>query len=489
MNECVKPLNLLILCPDELRADCVGFMGNPDLKTPNLDALAAQSVVFPRHMASFPKCVPARITMITGRYSHADGVRTIFQRLPEGTPNLLTRLRSAGYETAFFGKNHCWSVPDRKAGFDHSSKHGYYGAMMEGVPAIRRSEPSGDGPQPPSLPDGYDYIGCHTRHAGDEVFTRQACHFLREGRDPNRPFFLQVNLESPHPVYGVEEPWYSLYDREKIRAWPHQLPARAPAATARQREIRTSTEVDEQALREIQAVYYGMIAKVDAQIGEIIDALKASGEWENTVILFLSDHGDYAGQYGLVEKWDTCLNDCIVHTPFTLKAPGLPPGTRVDSMSDHSQICATLLDLLGLPPLEGMHGRSLLPVIAGDETIEFAFSEGGHGPFMRAAFRADRSSPARVENPDLPLDAKQKLYQRYPETMARAVMVRSRHSKLIIREDGDNEFYDLTEDPWELSNRWGESAVAAESARLMGALAEWQLRTSWEGPHEEFFGA
>jgi choline-sulfatase len=481
--------NLLILCPDELRADCLGFMGNSDMRTPRMDALARASVIFPQHVASFPKCLPARISLMTGRYSHADGYRTIFQRMRPGTPNLLSRVRDAGYETALFGKNHCWDRAERRALFDHCSKEPPYAAEMAGVPAIRQSAPKDGGVKPLELSPGYDYIGCNTRHAGDEFFTKHTCEFLQERRDFAKPFFMQVNLESPHPYYGVEEPWYSMYDREKISAWPHALPKRAPKILHHQREVRTSTDTDEAALREIQAVYYGMISKVDEQIGAILDALRASGEWENTVIVFLSDHGDYAGQYGLAEKWDTSFADCVVRTPLTICAPGLAGGKEVDSLSDHTNLAPTLLELLGLPPLPDTHGQSLLPVIAGERRIDVAFSEGGHEASMRARFEPAKSSPAIARDPSQPIGEKQEVYLRFPDTMARGVMARSANAKVVLREDGDNEFYDLIEDPWELNNRWGDEEVQGACSQLVLALAEWQLKTGYEGPREEFFGA
>ena len=101
--------NLIILCPDEMRGDCLGASGeNPDIRTPHMDALASRGVNLARHFTCFPKCVPARVSMMTGRYPHTDGFRTIQQHLPADRPNLLAQLIEAGYESAVFGLNHCW---------------------------------------------------------------------------------------------------------------------------------------------------------------------------------------------------------------------------------------------------------------------------------------------------------------------------------------------------------------------------------------------
>lgn len=92
-----------------MRGDSLGASGlNPDIRTPHMDALAARGVNFTRHFATFPKCVPSRVSLVTGRYCHTDGYRNIFQHLPEGTPDQLSTLKSRGYPSALFGKNHCW---------------------------------------------------------------------------------------------------------------------------------------------------------------------------------------------------------------------------------------------------------------------------------------------------------------------------------------------------------------------------------------------
>ena len=105
-----KPKNLIILTSDEMRGDCPSFMGNPDCKTPRLDAFARRAVVFERHFAVHSKCVPSRISMVTGRYCHTDGFRTIYQHLPPDQPNLLGKLKECGYESAVFGLNHVWET-------------------------------------------------------------------------------------------------------------------------------------------------------------------------------------------------------------------------------------------------------------------------------------------------------------------------------------------------------------------------------------------
>lgn len=486
-----------------MRGDCLGANRlNPDIRTPHMDALAARGVNFTRHFATFPKCVPSRGSLVTGRYCHTDGYRTIFQHLPEGTPDLLSTLKSRGYQSALFGKNHCWenlleashTPPQLKPGqrgmaVDH---HSWTRAFRDLYDQAKAAPPDDDtnpdpnalsrfGYTPEHLLHGFDYRG-RRRAWSDEVYADQAVRYLREVRDKSRPFFLQVNLEKPHTKYEVEEPYFSMYDRAAIRALPYGLPERAPAACLRQREVRTGMEIPEPVLREIQATYYGMVSKVDVLMGRMMDAIDAEGLWEDTVVLLWSDHGDYAGQYGLVEKWDTSYGDALTHVPCVMAGGGLPAGRRVEALSDHTDLAPTLLELLGMPPLTGMHGRSLLPVVRGESVGRRAvFSDGGHEREMRE--RMARTAEVPDEN------RKQTTYRRYPDTMARARMVRTASHKLVVRETGDHELYDLTRDRWEMHNLHGQPGTETVTAELMMELVQWGLATDTDRPAQDQVGA
>ncbi|MFP4144424.1 MAG: sulfatase-like hydrolase/transferase [Phycisphaeraceae bacterium] len=476
-----KPRNVIILCPDEQRGDAAGFMGNPDIKTPNMDRLAQRSAIFERHMTTFPKCVPARCSLMTGRYTHTDGWRSVSQALEPGQPELMSHLRERGYETAVFGKNHCWDEANWDA-LDFSSDKPPMAHYMEGRRGVHEFPASEDGPQPMDLDPRWHYVGSNTRHMPDEAFTEQTVDYLRERRDRSKPFFLQVNYESPHAVYGVEEPWYSMYDRDKIEAYPHDLPKNAPLPVTAQRKYRTGMEDHEAEAREIQAVYYGMISKLDHLFGKVLDAVDAENLWEDTVILFISDHGDYAGQYTLVEKYDTHFADCLMQVPCTLYAPDLPAG-RVSSLSDTADIAPTLCELLGVEPLPHMHGESMVPLARGEKRKDAVFADGGHEKPMRDRFAA-REKPTGDHGNAL---GKGQTYWYEPDSMARAKMVRTDRYKLVIRETGGNELYDLETDPWEMDNRWGDPELAAATAELMRKLVEWSLKTDPERPYLENF--
>jgi arylsulfatase A-like enzyme len=491
-----RPYNVIVLTSDEMRGDTPGYMGNPDCRTPCLDRFAAKGVAFRNHYTVHGKCVPARVAMMTGRYCHTDGFRTIHQHLPPDQPNLLGKLKELGYESAVFGINHVWETlfasNEKSEGYaDYHSFVGHYHEM-----AFREfpvPEPGPDSVEPMALPPGFDYAGrIEEKITGfsDDACTEQAIDYLTRTRERSRPFYMQLNLSAPHPKYRVEEPWFSMYDRERIQAWPHELPDAAPLPYRSMREIRTGVEDQDRAFREVQCTYYGMVNKVDSLQGKVLDAIEAEGLFKDSIVVYTVDHGDFAGQYGLVEKWDTCMADCIMHVPLIVWAPGLPHGVWVESLSEHTDLAATVLDLLGVEPDWGIHGESLLPIIRGERRKEAVFADGGHEEEMWARFNwPDRDREGRPRS----IDGKQRTYRDCPEAMSRAKMVRTERWKLVMRLVGGNELYDMQADPWELHNLWGRHEGDPELRKvvlgLQQRLIEWCLRTDTDRPFQEDVGA
>lgn len=491
----VRPLNVILITSDEMRADCPGFMGNPDCRTPRLDQLARQGVVFEQHFSVHGKCVPSRIAMMTGRYPHTDGFRTIHQHLPADQPNLLAFLRRQGYETAVFGHNHVWEnlfagEEQHKQRSDGAADYHSFVAPFHDLAFTEHAVPTADQPVACMIPgDGTLHSGRIdgvVRGFADINRAQQAVKYLTQVRDRTRPFYLQVNMSSPHPAYRVEEPFFSMYDRAALRAWPHDLPRNAPLPLRGMREIRTGMDISERALREVQAVYYGMVSRVDRDIGIVLECLEREGLCDNSIVLFTSDHGDFAGQYGLIEKWDTCMADCILRAPLIVAAPGLARGMRVTGLSEHVDLPGTILDLLGLAPDWGVHGTSLVPLLHGAPGKEAVFADGGHEEEMWPRFNfseADKQGVPAV------LNGKQRTYQQHPASMARTKMVRTATHKLVVRLAGGNELYGIEQDPWELDNRWGDPALREVALDLQQKMIAWCLRTDTDRPHQQTVGA
>jgi choline-sulfatase len=491
-----EPMNLIVITSDEMRGDVPGFMGNPDCRTPNLDRFAGRAVAFRNHFTVHGKCVPSRIAMITGRYSHTDGFRTIQQHLPPEQPSLGNALKDRGYEMAYFGHNHIWedfwgeNIKGKGYPDYHSYTEGYFQEMLDRKwPAPPAPQ---EGPQPfPEAPkelqtyretDGYSGFVDHNR-------AEQAIHYLTSVRDRDRPFYLHCNFGTPHPAYRVEEPYYSMYDRDAIQAWPHELPDDAPLPLQKMREIRSGQEPREEWLREVQAVYYGMCTRVDSHIGKMLDCIEREGLFENSIVMFWVDHGDFAGQYGLPEKWDTYMGDCILHVPQIVWAPGLPQGHTVESLTEHVDICPTVLDLMGIEPDWGIHGESLLPIIEGKRRKEAVFADGGHEEEMWDRMDHPRWKDVPVED----MNGKQATYKLSGESMARTKMVRTERWKYVQRTVGGNELYDLQADPEELDNLYPDHRDDPELTLVVLDLQErmidWCLKTDTDRPYQEDVGA
>lgn len=500
------PKNILLITSDEMRGDATGFMGNLDVHTPHLDALAAAGTVFEKHFVPFPKCVPSRCAMHTGRYTHTDGLRTVMgpNHLPAGVPTLGEHLRSAGYETAVLGLNHIWQS---SLFYGEGEACNEPGAGVVDYTSFTRGDLKEKAMQPRHYPPGQarqgphlealkavDFnglvTGSHERKFGDENRAEQAVHYLSSMRDKTKPFFLQLNLSKPHPPYAIHEPFYSQVDPEKITPFPYQLPENATLCLRAQRKWRLGDDVPEAALRELQAVYYAMINFIDSLVGQVLETLKAEGLEEETLVIFCSDHGDYAGQYGINEKWDGSLQDCLLHVPFIMKGPGIPVDKRVSHLSEHVDLPATIFDYLGMTrPVEWVwHGTSMLPLLEGKKTKEAVFADGGHEAAMRARF--DRPVWQEKEGRQVKTTGgKQLVYQQCPDAMARAKMVRTEEWKLVIRERGGNELFHVAEDPYEMKNLYGDPAYAEQVAVLQLALIEWTLRTDTDRPFLQEFGA
>ena len=494
-----RPKNLIIITSDEMRGDCQGFMGNPECKTPNLDRFAESAVTFTNHFTVHGKCVPSRIAMMTGRYSHTDAIRTVNETnlLPPGTPNLLTALKAAGYESAYFGHNHVWEdlwgTNEKGSGCTdyHSFTTGWFDHILKKEWPVEQP-----GPESREIRYSDDTINLEVERNTepltffcDDNRAEQAIHYLRKVRDRSRPFYLHLNFGKPHPAYKVEEPYFSMYDRDDIEPFVYTLPENAPLHLRKQREIRSGPTATEADFRQVQAVYYGMVTKVDVLFGRVMKVIEEEELLRDSIVVFWVDHGDFAGQYGLMEKWDTAMQDCILHVPQILYAPELPQGVRIDSLTEHVDITPTILDLLSLEADWVVHGESLLPVVAGEKRKDCVFADGGHERAMRERFnRSIVKEDARGRQVPT-THGKQETYAREPDTMARTKMIRTQRWKLVIRETDDHEFYDMVEDPDELTNLWGREGYADIMNELMLKMIRWSARTDPDTPFQPAVGA
>lgn len=451
--------NILIFCPDEMVAYKTGTFGHPLVKTPNMDRLADIGVAFDSHYTCSAKCVPSRISFMTGAYPHAEGFRSNQNFMNANRPNLASTLKHLGYETALVGKNHCFAEEDLDA------------FLTERLLPDWQNYPETEIENKKGLHHDSFYRGLEKGLARDVAFTDTGIEFIKRKR--NRPFFLWLNNDYPHPPYKVREPFFSAYVRKDIDLPPTADYTDKPLAMRHIFETYKLNRLTDDDWRELIAVYYGMIGHADHEFGRVLDVLEETGHLDNTIVIFWSDHGEFAGEYQLVEKWDTCLQDCITHTPLIISGPGLPNGKRITELAQTVDITATIYDLLGIEPHWGIHGSSLANLMLGarTDTRDAVFCEGGQE--FASLLRYDKSQVTRKPN----YVCKQTVLANEPRTNIRARMVRTGSHKLIYRLWSVNELYDLGKDPHELRNVYDHPRYKDVQNELTERLLRWEIET------------
>jgi choline-sulfatase len=387
-----KP-NLLLVMTDQQRADALGCAGGA-VETPNMDRIAAEGVRFDNAYTNAPLCVPARTSLATGRYPHTTGVwRNGQYKLKPETPTWTRAVKDAGYRTSVFGKTHlhphkgdlrdredllhAWGLDDvdeiagpRAAARSRShmverwKEAGVYEAYREDL-RERREKPWMVRPSPVPLELYADvYVG------------RQATAWLRAYDEP-QPWLCWVSFGGPHEPWDTPEPYAGRYEPA---AMPPPLAFEdaghdRPRGWLDERLDKDTVPFEPGDVERMRADYAGGVTLIDDQLGEVLRAVEERGEWDDTVIALVSDHGEHNGDFGLISK-QTFL-DPAARIPFLLRVPGGVRGVVSDTMVELMDLGATFVELAGGRPVPGSHARSLVPVATGraDEHRDLALSE------------------------------------------------------------------------------------------------------------------
>lgn len=477
----MKP-NIIIFNPDEMRWDTMSHMGNPAAKTPFLDEFAQNDAVsFSNAYCQNPVCVPSRCSFFTGLYPHVNGHRTMQHLLHAGDSTLLSELKNAGYYVWMNDRN------DLLAG----QVPGIMNMHADEVFYTSLTTP-GPGPEDPhirgSLGDKNYYSHFNGKlkldeqgrnYNGDDATVDAAIDRILHPKEKDKPLCMFLGLSFPHTPYGVEEPYFSSIDRSR-------LPRRASVGTnkpkieARLREYMAMEGYSEADWDELRAVYLGMVSKVDNQFRRLCQALKDAGIYDNTAIFFFSDHGDYTGDYGIPEKSQNTFEDCLTRVPLLIKPPrgaGVDPGVT-DSFAELVDFYATAMDYAGVEPDHDHFGRSLRPVIENREAPgrDYVFCEGGRMPYEEQCDEY-HAAAGKGAIPRGSMYWPRQNAQLDNEAHAKGTMIRDRQYKYIHRSSGSHEFYDLTADPLEEHNVYGDPQYAAQILRFREAMLDWYQTT------------
>ena len=465
--------NILIFMPDQLRADALGCFGSPVAQTPNIDALAERGTCFTNAWVNHPVCSPSRVSMMTGWYPHVRGHRTLTHLVQPEEPNLLALMREAGYRVAFAGArgdvfapgvterstDFCgWTVrPERtqmSTGPTHPEGSPRYHAFLHGMR--------------PDVPGGVwlDF---------DEAVTRTALDFL--AAPPTEPWLLWMPMLFPHLPFEVEREWYEAFDPA---AMPAPIPPR-PGKAPFQAEIHRRAHLDALEAgdwQEIARIYHAMTARVDAQLGRVLAALDASSSAEDTLVVFLTDHGEYLGDFGLVEKWPAGLEPCLTRNPIVVAGAGTRAGAVCDAPVEMIDLLPTLLDLAGGTAKHTHFGRSMLPFL-----VDPAAPSGRTATFVEGGFHTADAHLFEEASGEYALKAG--LQREQPALVGKCVAMREGGWTYVHRQGAPAELYDRASDPQEQFNLLADApndALADErrqrAERMRGAMLDWLLETS-----------
>jgi arylsulfatase A-like enzyme len=472
--------NIVVIMADQLRADATAREGFALDTMPSADSMARNNLWFDKAYTSCPMCVPARISMMTGRYPSAHRVCGHVSPVPTRdevlfSKDLLDVAKECGYTTALFGKNHSHVAPDVfdvSMAFSHSGQHG--GARTEdeaAFDAYLRTLAGHVGMEPAPFP-----LQCQQ----PVRITSKATAWIDERKCA--PFLLWLSYPEPHNPFQVPRPYFDMFP-------PGQLPE--PVSPAGQIEsmgfkwqliekIGKHVFADYGTLiPRIRSNYYGMMRLIDDQLKRFMGHLELRGLLEDTLVVFLSDHGDFAGDFGLIRKGAE-LPDALARIPMVFAGWDVRPAGLSNCHVSIVDIMPTLVEAMGAEIPEGVQGRSLLPVLRGEDfpasEFESVYMENGTGGL---SFTEDNDIVIgdRRTTWDYP-DGKTDYDDLNMYSSSGALRgVRKGTWKLTYDVTGVGRLFDLEQDPGEVRNMYDDPVHAPIVREMHEELLRWILRT------------
>jgi arylsulfatase A-like enzyme len=448
-----RPNVLFILC-DDLRPNALGCYDSPHVRTPHIDALAADGVRFANAFCTTSLCSPSRASILTGLSAHRHGVRGNFSELDPKLPTWPSRLRDQGYATAYVGKWHMGEDNDApRPGFDWFVSHKGQGKYFDtewNVNGTRRETRR----------------GYYTT-----VVTDYALAWLRD-RPAGKPWALCIGHKAPHSFYTPEEKHARAFDHVRVpypasaadlAGKPDWIRARLPTWHGIHGPLfdwrKNFPDPRPEAVQDFENMvhaYWGTVLSVDESVGRLVHHLRETGAWENTLVVFMGDNGLLEGEHGMVDK--RTMHEPSIRIPLLARGPGLPAGRVVAEQVLTADVAPSILDLCHAPPLTDIDGRSWVRICTGGD------------PAWRTAWLYEYDY--------------EKQFPYTPNIRG----IRTDRWKFIRYPHGDGapdrhvpEMYDLTADPDERHNLAADPAHAATRADLERQLAA-LLAAAGRGP-------
>lgn len=455
--------NILFLFTDQQRLDLLGTYGNPLIKTPHLDALAARGTRFDQAYTCTAVCTPARASLLTGMWPHNHHILANLEAslgypraLSPQTPPFSRTLREAGYNVGLEGKFHAAEVASlSEHGFDGELSNGWNEPIDQpgyrqylrdhGLPEFRPVElirglfPNGRPGKPVAGIYEGPVEGTYSYYIAERAIQRLR-DYAKDYRETGQPFHFSLHFFGPHMPYYLPRAYANLYDPAKI-----PLPGafgetfeRKPAVQYQYHRHWLTDHFSPDEWRRIIAMYWGFMTLIDEQVGRVLAELERLGLAASTAVLFSADHGSFEGNHRLNDKGPAAYDDIyriplLAHVPWLSRQPA-----SVDDFVSLLDLTATFLDLAGVPVPARYDGRTLLPLLRGERPVPprqeiFAEFHGHHFPYSQR-------------------------------------IVRTMRHKLVLNPSDICELYDLERDPNELVNRYDEPEYAAVQKDLMTRL-------------------
>jgi len=446
MSEPTAPMNLVILCPDQMRADYLSCYGHPTINTSNIDRLASEGVRFDKAYCAAPLCGPSRISFVTSTRFSEHNHRNYGSTIDYAVPNLVRSLKEAGYRTGMFGKNHCFNYEQLPEIWDeldeiclgNRDRHPKYKRSFDAFPLEADHE--------------YNITGRLADETIDFICRQEG----------GKPFLAWVNWQDPHPAFTCPEPYFSMFDPDEI-----ELPERYREGGGTNKPLRLSNwqanslapEATDAEIRQARAAYMGQIRYVDDSVGRILDALRETGRDKDTLVVFFADHGEMLGDQGSFHKIGA-FYDCLTRIPVIIRHPNGAYRGVFEGLVEEVDLAPTILEACGIKRPLSFVGESLHQRIVDGK---ISTTDGRGTVLVEAGLQTPTyPHPVRV-NQKAPFD---------PNNFGPGAMVTDGRYKLTVYHDDTCELYDLQDDPKELDNRFEDPSLSEVRERLTLALCK-----------------
>lgn len=479
--------NLLFITCDQWRGDCLSAAGHPVVRTPAADALAREGVLFKRHYAGAAPCSPARACIYTGLYQMNNRVCRNGTPLDARHDNIALAARRLGYEPTLFGYTDTSPDPRFHAPDDPVLRS--YEGVLPGF-SVRQPLPEHQKPwlswlERRGVDASAGFPDIHRPLGSDGEMSRRppiygkdetpaaflTAEFLRWLGEQDRPWFAHISYLCPHPPFVVPEPYNDMFDADagpgfrRAPNWQSEAELHPYVAHELQRQKRSKflpgmkgkvRDFSDAEFRTLRAIYHGMVASVDAELGRLWAGLKAGGAWSDTIVVLTSDHAEMMGDHYMLGKGG--FFDQSYHLPLIVRDPRRPRVKgHVDAFTEAVDLMPTVIDLLGGVPPAHLDGRSLVPFLDGDNPGDWR--DAAHWEFdFRTIAKGSGKQPFGLR----------------PQQCNLAVLRTRQHKYVHFGGALPSLLFDLESDPDELVNLATDKGYAGLRADLAERMLAWR---------------